>query len=467
MKLAWPCAFSLFVVAVLFLAIAACANPVPPGPPLPEQAMLWQDRFDTAYERSGTETEVSLGSYRFRESWSGYALERTGVITPFVIPGIDSEGYTNLMSTGNGALRFWLKPSWSSVTAPLPGKGPGAFARLAELNVSRMPDAVWSLQVVPDGSSISLVAQSESGPQELLQAPIAWSSGVFHLIALNFGPQGTALLIDGRLAAEGPGTLAVPPKISSLVLGSTATGLAAIDGDLEEAASFARSLTENEIAIHYRAYRDCVVSWQLNSMATGGKFGSTQISSMDAATMDVLMTLAEPPPLPGGGGGGGGGGNPGTNTPPIYMLGLGLCLYQPIITSSNSLTLILTNAPDSGWLTNIYDLFYTTNMASLAPPALCVTNWAWLARTTPGQTNLPLTNLPNPECFFRLGTMQDSDGDGLTDAYELLCSHTDPHNPDTDGDGLSDFDELVAHTDPLVSTPTIPPGPLSVPMCPQ
>lgn len=43
----------------------------------------------------------------------------------------------------------------------------------------------------------------------------------------------------------------------------------------------------------------------------------------------------------------------------------------------------------------------------------------------------------------------DSDGDGLTDEYELEIG-TDPNNPDTDGDGLTDGEEVsVYKTDPL------------------
>ena len=69
--------------------------------------------------------------------------------------------------------------------------------------------------------------------------------------------------------------------------------------------------------------------------------------------------------------------------------------------------------------------------------------------------------------FLVLGTGLDSDGDGLTDAYELLVSKTDPHNWDTDGDGISDADEVLFHTDPLVPNGAIPPGALSIPRCPQ
>jgi hypothetical protein len=61
--------------------------------------------------------------------------------------------------------------------------------------------------------------------------------------------------------------------------------------------------------------------------------------------------------------------------------------------------------------------------------------------------------LPLGTCFLRLGSPQDSDFDGLTDAYERLVSKTDPYNADTDGDGISDSDEILGGSDPLTSNP--------------
>ena len=78
----------------------------------------------------------------------------------------------------------------------------------------------------------------------------------------------------------------------------------------------------------------------------------------------------------------------------------------------------------------VYDLFATTN---LAPSA-----WQWVLRCAPGQTNLTVANLTSPNEFFILGLTNDADGDGLSDAFEKLVSHTDPNSYSTDGSGLSD-----------------------------
>src|SRR5690606_7700846 len=59
-------------------------------------------------------------------------------------------------------------------------------------------------------------------------------------------------------------------------------------------------------------------------------------------------------------------------------------------------------------------------------------------------------NMPSQESYVILGSLQDSDGDGLSDAYENLVSKTNPNNPDTDGDGLSDWWEVTHGMNPLV-----------------
>lgn len=69
-------------------------------------------------------------------------------------------------------------------------------------------------------------------------------------------------------------------------------------------------------------------------------------------------------------------------------------------------------------------------------------------RTSPGETNLLVTNLWSDECYFRLGTLQDSDLDGFTDALEALVAHTSPLLADSDGDGIADALEIELGSDP-------------------
>ncbi len=427
-------------LACLLSASLVMAKPEPPNPPLPEMApVLWQESFDAGYKYCATNEEVVFGSYQFRESWSGYALERSGLVAPFSVPALLSAGHTNIMTATDGALRFWVRPSWSSVLLAKAGTEPGSYARLAELSVDGIAASVWSLQVLPDGSALSLVAQGESGPVELLNAPIEWRAGVSHLVALNFGPQGTSLFIDGQLVAEGEGTLAVPPSLSSLALGSTFAGAEAFHGDLEEVFSFARPVAEEEVAFYYSAIRKSVVSWQLGVSSGRGSLLNRQGLTVDAATLDAMMASAQPPAPPGGD-------SPPQpplpSIPPVYSLGLGLTMFPPILTSSNSLVLVITNTPNSGWLTNSYDLFYTTNMAPLP-------NWAWLGRSVPGQTNFIVSPLPQPQCYFRLGTMYDSNGDGVPDAYTQLVGLADVS--DQDGDGVSNVEEMREGRNPMVT----------------
>jgi len=78
--------------------------------------------------------------------------------------------------------------------------------------------------------------------------------------------------------------------------------------------------------------------------------------------------------------------------------------------------------------------------------------WAWMGQGYHGNT-YTLSNMPNTTCFLILGTPQDTDGDGLTDAYERLVSKTNPNIADTSGDGISDSDEILNGYNPLTFNP--------------
>lgn len=60
-----------------------------------------------------------------------------------------------------------------------------------------------------------------------------------------------------------------------------------------------------------------------------------------------------------------------------------------------------------------------------------------------------VSNLVSQSVFFNLGTHADTDGDGLTDAFERFVSLTNPDADDSDGDLLLDGAENAIGTNPL------------------
>lgn len=120
-------------------------------------------------------------------------------------------------------------------------------------------------------------------------------------------------------------------------------------------------------------------------------------------------------------------------------------LWLEIIRVTNSVANFTIHTPD----TAVYDLFGTTNLSANVP-GLNLTNWVWLLRTDVGQTNnIILTNLWPDMGFFRLGTMLDSNSDGVTDAYSNLVGLNSIS--DLDGDGVSDVEEMREGRNPMVA----------------
>lgn len=245
----------LVLAAWLGTLSQSLAAPRQPLPPLPEAIPpIYRETFDWALKAGSSDAELVVPNYgRLHESFSGYALQRVGPVTPLVVPAIDGNGHTNVACDTAGALRFWTIPYWS---CPPQGPGPGVYARLVELIVAdnQGSAAAWSLQVTPDGTAVVLLGHTEAGPVELLKTPIHLLSGQAHCLVLNYGAK-TELFVDGQLAGTGGGTLAVPPKIAALVWGSTMSGDLSAGADLDELCAFGRPLPESAVATYYNALR--------------------------------------------------------------------------------------------------------------------------------------------------------------------------------------------------------------------
>ena len=122
----------------------------------------------------------------------------------------------------------------------------------------------------------------------------------------------------------------------------------------------------------------------------------------------------------------------GTNSSSTNLCCNGLTNFTVSYLATNALTLGIAQTTNP-WIaltirpttTNAsYDMFGTTNLVELAMPFLSRTNWAWLTRARGSTTNFSWGETNWCERYFQLGTMQDADNDGLTDAYENLASHT-------------------------------------------
>ena len=108
-------------------------------------------------------------------------------------------------------------------------------------------------------------------------------------------------------------------------------------------------------------------------------------------------------------------------------------IANPLATVSSNLTMSFEFSIGGGTNDVPYDVFATT---ALLGNSSTNSQWYWFGQGYTGNTYL-LANQPGVSAYYVLGTPQDSDFDGLTDAYERLVSHTDPATRKPSIDGLS------------------------------
>src|SRR5262249_47111383 len=130
---------------------------------------------------------------------------------------------------------------------------------------------------------------------------------------------------------------------------------------------------------------------------------------------------------------------------------LGRTAYQVWITNMTARvaadgTMSVTFTIEGGQPGYYYDVFTGT---ALTVPWING-HWSWQGQGQRRQ-QCSLTELPPGTVFFILGTPQDSDGDGLTDAYEKLVSGTDPNNPNSNADGIIDGWEILFGLNPATA----------------
>jgi hypothetical protein len=388
-----------------------------------------------------TPKDQAIDSTVWTESWSGWALNRQGTtVTPWVVPMVVSNSFR--VDPERGAIRFWYRPDFTS------GTGPGQVATLATLVTSQgaASEVWWSLFVSADGRSVNLLCETEAGPAACLNADVSWQAGEWHLVTLGYTPTNSALFLDDQLAATGDGLATVPKELwslTSLALGSDISGTLPAQGQFEELTVFSaqprfRRMTGHVFGLgedsdigHYYA--------SLSKVAALGPISEAEIAARQARVAALRAALAAEATLATESTGGG-----------MQMM----LLQGPTSTCNTNAPLYITNTV-CAWVTNqgwtvTFEIQGTNGPADIfTTTTLGTTNaWTWL-ENGPTCHTYQYTNQPSTNACYILGTPLDSDGDGLTDAYEKLVSKTDPLLRDTDGDGISDRDEVVLGLNPL------------------
>ena len=345
---------------------------------------------------------------------------------------VENDGATNL-TVDQGSVMFWFAPYWAGTNEG--GAGPGQWSRLIEVGSYTTNAACgwWSLYTDPDGVNLYFSAQTNDSSQATyLSAPIAWTTNRWHLLALTYSGTNSALYLDGELVTNGSPVTYLPGPdalANGFYIGSDSNGTAQAHGMFGGLATYA-------------------------TLLDAGTIWSTYWYSYPNYNLDPLnwANFASAPSAP--------------QVTPIFVAITG----TGNLTSLGSVTNCVTNS--AVWMTNVvatlatngtmnlaftisggsnglaYDVFATSALASP------ITNgqWGWMGQGYQC-TRYLLTNLPASSALLLLGTPQDSDQDGLTDAYELLVSHTDHYKADTSGDGMLDGWKVLWGLNPLVNNP--------------
>jgi hypothetical protein len=269
-----------------------------------------------------------------------------------------------------------------------------------------------------------------------LTAPIQWTSNAWHFIALTYGSTNTALYLDGLPVTNGPGLSNWPGTnvlAGGFYLGSSSNGLNQASGSFDDLYTYNVVLGTNAIRDGYNEFWPDYYLTPENYMAEIVSAPSNP--STNAVTPDVIT----------------GAGYLQANGPVAAHI-YGTNAYQVWITNvtvaavSNGTTAI-SFAIEGGADGSMYDVFATGALGADA-------QWFWMGQG--GHFTNYTINITSQNAFLMLGTPLDTDSDGLTDAYELLISHTDPNNPSSNLDGIKDGWDVLLGLNPQTSNVNTP-----------
>jgi hypothetical protein len=345
---------------------------------------------------------------------------------------IENDGATNL-TIDRGTVLFWFSPSWSGTNAG--GSGPGHWGRLFEVGEYTTNASIgwWSIYLNPEGTHIYFSSQTNNGSgANYLAAPITWTNGDWHHIALTYSTTNSTLYLDGQLATNGSALAYWPgPDVQAdgFFIGSDLLGVNQARGFFDDLSTYDGPLDAATIAsiagFWSIIYEDNPFSF--TNAYSQPSFGPPFYAITGSGLLNYLSNATSC-----------------VESSNIWITNVVASLF-----TNHTLNVVFTLAGGTNSNGIFYDVFAN---ASLTPSEQSY-HWAWMGQAQTCTVNM-LTNMPLGDAYLILGKPMDSDEDGLTDAYELLITHTDPNDADTDGDGVDDGIELLQGRNPLVGAVT-------------
>lgn len=186
--------------------------------------------------------------------YDGYSTLSTASSTNRLVYPSDRKGGGGLVNLRTGTLRFWFKPSWSSMKRG--GTGPGTEAILAEsgLPEDNYSEGRWSFVVSPDGNQILFKTSNELTTTTNLVAPADLVAGEWRHICLAYSPTSSALYIGDRQVATGSGVDKYPDKplreSAGLAVSNNRLGTTPIGGEIDTLETFNYPLFSAQASCH-------------------------------------------------------------------------------------------------------------------------------------------------------------------------------------------------------------------------
>jgi hypothetical protein len=427
----------VLVVLSIFVAQAAGAQ-IDPEPPLPTPLDSWSFSDNVGWTDDNGNAPISFTNIAWSDLGDGASLVvETNVPAWLNYPIYTTSGTTNIVLNGPGSISFWYAGGWATTNG-----GPGNLAQLVESGEADSSIGYFGLSIDSVGSNLWFASQDGSGDTYSLSVPISWTTNFFHFIALTYSETNVSLYLDGQLATNDPGGLTIWPDTSALqngvYFGSDTNGNYLANGLFDWVQAYGYVLDSNMIAEIY-----------------GQQVMDVEINPLNAPYMSALSSAPS---------------NPSTNsTTPDVITGAGDLRANGAVSShiygANEYQVWITNVTatvvsngttaisftiEGGTNGVMYDVFATGALE------LPLTNAVWFWMGQGGHFTNYTINITSPNAFLVLGTPLDSDGDGLTDAYESLVSHTDPHNAYSNLDGILDGWDVLLGLNPQLNNSATP-----------